>query len=82
MKQALVLIAVGASLFSFAAAFAASNSNMETSGRGSQQRSSTIASMSHGEVRKVDTAAGKLIIKHGPLENLAMDWDDDGVQGQ
>jgi len=29
--------------------------------------------MSHGEVKKVDTAAGKLTIKHGPLENLGMD---------
>ncbi|KJK01509.1 RND transporter [Burkholderiaceae bacterium 26] len=29
--------------------------------------------MSHGEIRKVDTSAGKLTIKHGPLENLGMD---------
>ncbi|MDY7804295.1 copper-binding protein [Burkholderia stagnalis] len=29
--------------------------------------------MSHGEIRKVDAAAGKLTIKHGPLENLGMD---------
>ncbi|MEX3761279.1 copper-binding protein [Paraburkholderia phenoliruptrix] len=29
--------------------------------------------MSHGEVRKVDVAAGKLTIRHGPLENLGMD---------
>lgn len=29
--------------------------------------------MSHGEVKKVDTAASKLTIKHGPLENLGMD---------
>jgi Cu/Ag efflux protein CusF len=31
------------------------------------------AALSHGEVRKVDVAAGKLTIKHGPLENLGMD---------
>ncbi len=29
-------------------------------------------SMSHGEVKKADTAVGKLTIKHGPLENLEM----------
>jgi Cu/Ag efflux protein CusF len=29
--------------------------------------------MSHGEVKKVDTSAGKLTIKHGPLDNLGMD---------
>ncbi|CAH2918522.1 MAG: FIG00453341: hypothetical protein [uncultured Paraburkholderia sp.] len=29
--------------------------------------------MSHGEIRKVDSAAGKLTIRHGPLENLGMD---------
>jgi len=28
--------------------------------------------MSHGEVKKVDASAGKLTIKHGPLENLGM----------
>jgi Cu/Ag efflux protein CusF len=31
------------------------------------------SSMSHGEIKKIDTAAGKLTIKHGPLENLGMD---------
>lgn len=28
--------------------------------------------LSEGEIRKVDKAAGKLTIKHGPLENLGM----------
>ncbi|MDB5758521.1 MAG: transporter [Burkholderia sp.] len=31
------------------------------------------ASMSTGEVKKVDQAAGKVTIKHGPLVNLGMD---------
>lgn len=31
------------------------------------------APMSEGEIKKVDTAAGKLTIKHGPLENLGME---------
>lgn len=29
--------------------------------------------ISEGEIKKVDTAAGKLTIKHGPLVNLDMD---------
>ena len=29
-------------------------------------------SMSTGEVKKVDKSAGKMTIKHGPLENLGM----------
>ncbi|MBK4734647.1 copper-binding protein [Noviherbaspirillum pedocola] len=31
------------------------------------------ASMSSGEVKKVDKSAGKMTIKHGPLKNLGMD---------
>lgn len=31
------------------------------------------APISEGEIKKVDTAAGKLTIKHGPLVNLDMD---------
>jgi Cu(I)/Ag(I) efflux system protein CusF len=30
------------------------------------------APLSEGEIRKVDKVAGKLTIKHGPLENLGM----------
>ena len=30
------------------------------------------APLAEGEVRKVDKAAGKLTIRHGPLENLGM----------
>lgn len=30
------------------------------------------AQMSEGEIRKVDKAAGKVTIKHGPLQNLGM----------
>jgi Cu/Ag efflux protein CusF len=31
-----------------------------------------MARMSEGEVRKVDSAVGKLTLQHGPLENLDM----------
>jgi Cu/Ag efflux protein CusF len=30
------------------------------------------APMSEGEIKKIDPAAGKLTIKHGPLDNLGM----------
>jgi Cu(I)/Ag(I) efflux system protein CusF len=35
--------------------------------------SAAAAAMSAGEVKKVDKAAGKVTIKHGPLVNLGMD---------
>ena len=35
-------------------------------------KATTPASMSEGEVRKVDKSAGKVTIKHGPLANLDM----------
>ena len=33
----------------------------------------TATPMSEGEIKKIDTAAGKLTIKHGPLDNLGME---------
>ncbi|MCO5399244.1 copper-binding protein [Ralstonia soli] len=33
----------------------------------------TAAPMSEGEIKKIDTVAGKLTIKHGPLDNLGME---------
>jgi Cu/Ag efflux protein CusF len=33
----------------------------------------TAAPVSEGEIKKVDAAAGKLTIKHGPLVNLGME---------
>ena len=32
----------------------------------------STAQMSEGEVRKIDKGAGKVTIKHGPIENLGM----------
>ncbi|MGJ3263488.1 MAG: copper-binding protein [Salinarimonas sp.] len=31
------------------------------------------ASPTEGEIRKIDDAAGKLTVRHGPIENLGMD---------
>jgi len=35
------------------------------------------AAMVNGEVKKIDPAAGKITLKHGPIKNL--DMDDDGM---
>ncbi|WP_322064991.1 copper-binding protein [Burkholderia ubonensis] len=73
MKIALVSIAMGWALaFSAASHAAGEMGNMDMSG-GAKQGAEAASGMSHGEIRKVDTAAGKLTIKHGPLENLGMD---------
>jgi Cu(I)/Ag(I) efflux system periplasmic protein CusF len=33
------------------------------------------AAMANGEVKKIDEAAGKVTLKHGPIKNLDMDED-------
>ncbi|MDR5751347.1 MULTISPECIES: copper-binding protein [unclassified Caballeronia] len=73
MKQTFISIALGLAVATSGAAFAAGEmGNMDMSS-GAKQTGATNPSMSHGEVKKVDTASGKLTIKHGPLENLGMD---------
>lgn len=73
MKKALVSIAMGCALVVSAGAYAAGDmSNMDMSG-GAKQSEDAKNSMSHGEIKKVDAANGKLTIKHGPLENLGME---------
>ncbi|MGN7984901.1 copper-binding protein [Burkholderia sp. 22313] len=73
MKKALVSIATGCALMFSAASYAAGDmAGMDMSGT-AKQGADARREMSHGEIRKVDTAAGKLTIKHGPLENLGME---------
>ncbi|WP_420211441.1 copper-binding protein [Burkholderia aenigmatica] len=73
MKKGLVLMAMGGALVFSAASYAAGDmAGMDMSG-GAKQEAAAQQGMSHGEIRKVDTATGKLTIKHGPLENLGMD---------
>ncbi|AIP18712.1 RND transporter [Burkholderia pseudomallei] len=72
MKNVLATIAIGCALAVSNAAHAAGEmSGMDMQG-GAPQAGGAHVGMSHGEVKKVDTAAGKLTIKHGPLENLGM----------
>ncbi|NTX25986.1 copper-binding protein [Burkholderia pyrrocinia] len=67
MKKGLVSMATGCALAFSAASYAAGDmAGMDMSGGAKQ-------GMSHGEIRKVDTATAKLTIKHGPLDNLGMD---------
>ncbi|AJG24644.1 copper-binding protein [Cupriavidus basilensis] len=72
MKKGFVSIVVGLALACSASAFAGAG-DMDMSGSSGHKASSTAGSMSHGEVKKVDAASGKLTIKHGPLENLGME---------
>jgi Cu/Ag efflux protein CusF len=72
VKKALVSIAMGCTLAFSSASYAAGDmSDIDMSGS-AKQSADADNGMSHGEIRKVDTAAGKLTIKHGPLENLGM----------
>jgi len=73
MNKALVAIAMGCSLAISSVSYAAGEMDNMDMSAGAQQGSGVKDSMSHGEVKKVDAAAGKLTIKHGPLENLGMD---------
>ena len=72
MKKGLVSISLGFALACSTAAYAADDmSNMTMSGA-AKQGGDAQGGMSHGEIRKIDTANGKLTIKHGPLDNLGM----------
>lgn len=73
MKTAFVSIAMGCALSFAAVSYAASDMDNMSMGSGTMQSADMKDSMSHGEIRKVDLAAGKLTIKHGPLENLGME---------
>lgn len=58
------------------AAMIASLALSSVSGANAQSGPATAAapnSMSSGEVKKVDKRAGKVTIKHGPLQNIGMD---------
>ena len=73
MKNAIVSIVLGCAMAVSATAYAAGDTGKTTPASGAQQGANAKSSMSHGEVKKVDNAAGKLTIKHGPLENLDME---------
>ena len=68
-----IITAALACLFSLlpaTASFAASQD--EHAGHRAQSTAASESSMSEGVVRKVDKAAGKVTVAHGPLTNLKM----------
>ena len=69
MKTIVVLIAVASLSGAAFAQSSASHDAHHPAGAKAVQASNALAK---GEVRKVDKAAGKVTIKHGPLENLGM----------
>jgi Cu/Ag efflux protein CusF len=75
MKRRILLPAIFA-LSSLAATLAHAASSTETidptNVSSSNAPSSDAASLSEGEVKKVDKEAGKITIKHGELKNLSM----------
>lgn len=73
MKKAVVSIALGFTLAISCAAYAAGEMGNMNMSDGAKQSADANSGMSHGQIKKVDMAAGKLTIKHGPLENLGMD---------
>jgi Cu/Ag efflux protein CusF len=74
MKRTFVSILFGCLLAASATTYAAGDmSNMDMSGSSATQGGHAQAGMSHGEIKKIDAAAGKLTIKAGPIENLGMD---------
>ncbi|MDQ7977305.1 copper-binding protein [Paraburkholderia sp. SARCC-3016] len=72
MKNVFASIVMGCVVATSTAAYAAGDMGDMNMDSGAQHGNGQN-SMSHGEVKKVDTAAGKLTIKHGPLENLGME---------
>ncbi|MDR5880524.1 copper-binding protein [Caballeronia sp. LZ032] len=73
MRNAIASIVFGCATALSGAAYAAGDMSNMNMASGAQQSSDAKNGMSHGEVKKVDNAAGKLTIKHGPLENLGME---------
>lgn len=73
MKNVVALIVMGCAVAVSASTYAAGDAGGTNTAGGAQQGADATNSMSHGEVKKVDATAGKLTIKHGPLENLGME---------
>ncbi|MGF6651848.1 Cu/Ag efflux protein CusF [Paraburkholderia youngii] len=73
MKKAIASFFLGCAVAVSATALAAGDAGNMNMASGAQQVAEATNTMSHGEVKKVDTSAGKLTIKHGPLKNLDME---------
>ncbi|HJV85334.1 MAG TPA: copper-binding protein [Noviherbaspirillum sp.] len=74
MKQLSRLALLSACALAFTApAFAANEHNhMHDHGAMVMPVAAKASAMTEGEIKKVDKEAGKITIKHGPIENLGM----------
>lgn len=70
MNRNSVLIAV--SIFGAGLAFQANSDDKHHPQSEATPVAAAAAALADGEVRKVDKAAGKITIKHGPIKNLNM----------
>jgi len=70
MKTFLSLFALSALLLT--TPVAAATSGDHESHHADEKATTAATTMSDGEVRKIDKGAGKITIKHGPLQNLDM----------
>ncbi|WP_241762817.1 copper-binding protein [Aromatoleum aromaticum] len=72
LTRSLAAFALLATLTSASPAFAMSGHGHEAAHGAAMPVADVKASLSEGTVKKVDKAAGKITISHGPLENLGM----------
>ncbi|NDP49547.1 MAG: copper-binding protein [Sulfuriferula multivorans] len=69
MKPILTTLALGLALSAGMPAWAAGEHGHD---HGAASPAMTNASLSEGEVKKVDKDQGKITLKHGPIENMGM----------
>jgi Cu(I)/Ag(I) efflux system periplasmic protein CusF len=71
MRYPIALIAVATAASMLSPAFA-DNSSERAASRIAQAQAGAPATLADGEVRKVDKDAGKITLRHGPIESLNM----------
>lgn len=72
LLQGFVVVAVGAASAAFAQSAAVTDKHHDHGASHQSAATTAPAPQTDGEVRKVDVAAQKMTVKHGPIENLGM----------
>jgi Cu/Ag efflux protein CusF len=73
LLQGFVVVALGASSAAFAQSAGVTDKHAHDHNSTQQVAATTApAPQTDGEIRKVDVAAQKITVKHGPIENLGM----------
>ena len=65
-------VLIAAAMFGVGLAFQATADDKHHSQTEAKPVAAVAAALADGEVRKIDKAAGKITIKHGPIKNLDM----------